>query len=97
VKRNSARRGRRIAWAAGSAAAACGLAAGCSVAAAPAAARRPVDTAPFVYAVNTKSNTISQYSASPSDFGALKPLAPSTVPTGPFPYGIGIDPRGTSV
>jgi len=52
--------------------------------------------APFVYAVNTKSNEISQYSASPSDFGALKPLAPATVPTGPFPYGIAIDQRATA-
>ncbi len=62
-------------------------------------ANSPATTAaaPFVYAVNTKSNEISQYSASPSDFGALKPLAPATVPTGPFPYGIAIDPHGNSV
>jgi uncharacterized repeat protein (TIGR01451 family) len=77
--------------------AAFGLAAGCTAVAAPAAAWRPVDTAPFVYAVNTKSNAISQYSASPSNSGALRALATSTVPTGPFPYGIGIDPQGTSV
>jgi 6-phosphogluconolactonase (cycloisomerase 2 family) len=52
---------------------------------------------PFLYAVNTKSDEISQYSASPSDFGALTPLGPSTVRTGPFPYGIAIDPQGNSV
>jgi DNA-binding beta-propeller fold protein YncE len=52
---------------------------------------------PFRYAVNTKSDEVSQYSASPSDFGALTPLAPSTVRTGPFPYGIAIDPQGNSV
>jgi len=52
---------------------------------------------PFVYAANTKRNEISQYSASRSDFGALKPLVPATVPTGPFPYGIAIDPQADSV
>jgi DNA-binding beta-propeller fold protein YncE len=57
----------------------------------------PAAAGPFVYAVNTKSNEISQYSASPSRFGTLKPLAPATVPTGPFPYGIAIDPHGNSV
>ena len=62
-------------------------------------ANSPATTAaaPFGYAGNTKSNEISQYSAPPRDFGALKPLALATVPTGPFPYGIAIEPHGNSV
>ena len=51
---------------------------------------------PFVYVANTKSDEISQYRASPSDVGALTPLTPATVPTGPFPYTIAVDPQGTS-
>jgi 6-phosphogluconolactonase (cycloisomerase 2 family) len=65
---------------------------GCGSASAAVAA-----TGPFVYVANTKSDTVSQYSASASDFGALTPLAPATVPTGPFPYGIAIDPQVNSV
>jgi 6-phosphogluconolactonase (cycloisomerase 2 family) len=53
--------------------------------------------APFVYVANTKSDRISQYSASSSDFGSLTPLAPATVPSGPFPYGIATDPHATSI
>jgi hypothetical protein len=53
-------------------------------------------TGPFVYVADTKSNEVSEFSASGSDFGALKPLTPSTVPTGPFPYTIAVDPQGTS-
>jgi len=52
--------------------------------------------APFVYVAGTKSDKISEYSASPGTFGALQPLNPSTVPTGPFPYTVGVDPQGTS-
>src|SRR6516165_7893208 len=66
--------------------------AGCG-ASPPATAAAP----PFLYVANSKSDTISQYSASASDFGALTPLAPATVPTGSFPYGIAINPQGTSV
>lgn len=51
----------------------------------------------FVYVANTKSDEISQYSATSSVFGALTPLAPATVPTGPFAYGIAVNPEGTSV
>jgi 6-phosphogluconolactonase len=51
--------------------------------------------APFVYVANSKSDEISQYSSSAS--GALTPLAPATVPTGAFPYGIAVDPQGNSV
>jgi hypothetical protein len=65
--------------------------AGCGSASHASAAARP-----FVYVGNTKSDEISQYSASPSDAGALAPLTPATVPTGPFPYTIAVDPQGTS-
>ena len=51
---------------------------------------------PFVYVANTKFNEVSEFSALPSDFGALKPIMPSTVPAGPFPYTIAVDPRGSS-
>ena len=54
-------------------------------------------TAPFVYAVNTKTDELSEYSAPPSIFGALTPLASRTIATGPFPYGIAIDPQANSV
>lgn len=75
--------------------AACG--GGNSSGVADASSPAPTSGPPFLYAVNTKSDEVSQYSASPSDFGALTPLAPSTVRTGPFPYGIAIDPQGNSV
>jgi len=51
---------------------------------------------PFVYVADTKSNEVSEFSASPSEFGALRPLIPSTVPAGPFPCTIAVDPQGTS-
>jgi 6-phosphogluconolactonase (cycloisomerase 2 family) len=66
------------------------LAAACSAAAGSSAAR------PFVYVADTKRNEISQFRASRSPHGALKPLARSTVPAGPFPYTIAVDPQGTS-
>jgi hypothetical protein len=53
--------------------------------------------APFVYAVNTKSNEISQYGASSSDFGGLMPLTPATVATGSFPYESQSRGRGNGV
>jgi 6-phosphogluconolactonase len=62
--------------------------------ASPSAAK--VAVGPFVYVANTKFNEISEFSALSSDFGALKPLSPSTVPAGPFPYTIAVDPQGTS-
>jgi 6-phosphogluconolactonase (cycloisomerase 2 family) len=52
---------------------------------------------PFVYVANTKSNEISQYSGASSTPGALTPLTPATVPTGPFAYGIAVDPQGDSL
>ena len=54
-------------------------------------------TGPFVYVANNKSDGISQYRASRSGFGALTPLAPATVASGPFPYGIAIDAQRNSV
>ena len=51
---------------------------------------------PFVYVADTKRDEISQFIASRSPHGALKPLAASTVPAGPFPYTIAVDPQGTS-
>jgi 6-phosphogluconolactonase (cycloisomerase 2 family) len=50
----------------------------------------------FVYVADTKRDEISQFRASRSPHGALKPLAPATVPAGPFPYTIAVDPQGTS-
>ena len=75
--------------------AACG--GGSSSGAADASSPATTPAPPFLYAVNTKSDEVSQYSASPSDLGGLTPLAPTTVRTGPFPYGIAIDPQGNSV
>ena len=81
---------RWAAWVAGLAVLAGVLAAACS-AAAGAAGRGP-----FVYVADTKRDEVSQFRASRSPHGALKPLAPSTVPAGPFPYTIAVDPQGTS-
>jgi 6-phosphogluconolactonase (cycloisomerase 2 family) len=49
-----------------------------------------------MYVADTKFNEVSEFSASSNTFGALTPLSPSTVPTGPFPYTIAVDPQGTS-
>ena len=62
----------------------------------PAASHATAAVGQFVYVANTKSNKVSEFSASPDTLGALKPLTPSTVPTGPFPYTIAVDPQGTS-
>jgi 6-phosphogluconolactonase (cycloisomerase 2 family) len=67
------------------------LVAGCS-AAAPAAPSR----GPFVYVANKGRDSISQFAAPPSSGGALRPLSTLTVPAGPFPYTIAVDPQGTS-
>jgi 6-phosphogluconolactonase (cycloisomerase 2 family) len=76
------------------------LAAACTGGSHPASSSSPAiaagAAAPFVYVADTKSGKISQYSASPGTFGALQPLSPSAVPTGPFPYTVGVDPQGTS-
>jgi 6-phosphogluconolactonase (cycloisomerase 2 family) len=77
-------------WAAGLAMIAGVLAAAC------AAAAGPVARGLFVYVAATKRDAISQFRAARSPHGALKPLAPSTVPAGPFPYTIAVDPQGTS-
>jgi 6-phosphogluconolactonase (cycloisomerase 2 family) len=68
--------------------------AGCGASSPPTAAAA---TLPFVYVANSKTDEISQYSTSSSDFGALTPLTPARVPAGAFPYGIAVDPQGTSV
>jgi 6-phosphogluconolactonase (cycloisomerase 2 family) len=68
--------------------------AGCGASSPPTAAAA---SPPFVYVANSKHDEISQYSTSSSDLGALAPLAPAMVPAGSFPYGIAIDPQGTSV
>ena len=89
--RHEVRRSERwAAWVAGLAVIGGVLAAACSAAAGPRAA------GPFVYVADTKRDEISQFQASRSPHGALKPLAPSTVPAGPFPYTIAVDPQGTS-
>ena len=81
---------RWAAWAAGLGVVGGVLAAACSAAAVAGAA------GPFVYVADTKRDEISQFLASRSPHGALKPLAASTVPAGPFPYTIAVDPQGTS-
>ena len=60
---------RWAAWVAGLAVIGGALAAACSAAAGSSAAR------PFVYVADTKRNEISQFRASRSPHGALKPLA----------------------
>ena len=52
---------------------------------------------PFVYVANTKHDEISPVQHVADRFGALTPLAPATVSAGSFPYGITVDPQGTSV
>lgn len=84
------RSGRWAACVAGAAVIGGGLVAVCSAAAVPRAAGR------FVYVADTKRDEISQFGASRSPHGALEPLAPPTVPAGPFPYTIAVDPQGTS-
>jgi DNA-binding beta-propeller fold protein YncE len=93
-KRGWARRGLRLGWAAGLAVTACGPAAGHPVAAPPAAA---TPTAPFVYVADTGRNEISQFGSFPGGSGALGPLTPKTVASGPGPYDVAVSPQGTSV
>ena len=89
--RHEVRRSERwAAWAAGLGVVGGVLAAACSAAAVAGKA------GPFVYVADTKRDEISQFIASRSPHGALKPLAASTVPAGPFPYTIAVDPQGTS-
>ena len=90
TRREVRRSERWAAWAAGLGVVGGVLAAACSAAAVAGKA------GPFVYVADTKRDKISQFRASRSPHGALKPLAPSTVPAGPFPYTIAVDPQGTS-
>lgn len=50
-------------------------------------------TANVVYAVNSKSNNVSQYSYSPAN-GGLVPLSPPTIATGVSPFGGGVTSDG---
>jgi 6-phosphogluconolactonase (cycloisomerase 2 family) len=89
--RHEVRRSERwAAWATALAVFGSVLFAACSAAAGPRAAGR------LVYVADTKRDEISQFRASRSPHGALKPLARSTVRAGPFPYTIAVDPQGTS-
>ena len=90
TRREVRRSERWAAWAAGLGVVGGVLAAACSAAAVAGKA------GPFVYVADTKRDEISQFPASRSPHGALKPLAASTVPAGPFPYTIAVDPQGTS-
>ena len=92
-KRGRARRGLRAGRAAGLAVGACGLAAGCAGAATPVAA--PAARAPFVYVADTGRNEVSQFGSLGS--GALRPLTPKTVASGPGPYDVAVSPQGTSL
>ncbi len=72
---------------------ACGLAAGCAGTATPVAA--PAARAPFVYVTAKGPNEVCQFGSLGS--GALRPLTPKTVPSGPGPYDVAVTPQGTSV
>jgi 6-phosphogluconolactonase (cycloisomerase 2 family) len=48
-----------------------------------------------VYVADTGRNEISQFGSLGS--GALRPLTPKTVPSGPGPYDVAVSPQGTSV
>lgn len=67
-----------------------------SVAGCGSATHAAPSTGPFVYVANKGRDSISQFAAPLSTDGALRPLSPSTVPAGPFPYTIAVDPQGTS-
>ena len=94
-KRDRARRQLRTGRAAALAVTACGLAAGCAGAATPVAA--PAARAPFAYVADTGKNEISQFGSSPGGSGALRPLTPKTVASGPGPYDVAVSPQGTSL
>jgi 6-phosphogluconolactonase (cycloisomerase 2 family) len=50
-----------------------------------------------VYVADTGRDEISQFGSSPSGSGALRPLTPKTVASGPSPYDIAVSPQGTSI
>jgi 6-phosphogluconolactonase (cycloisomerase 2 family) len=50
-----------------------------------------------VYVAGTGRNEISQFGSSPGGSGALRPLTPKTVASGPGPYDVAVSPQGTSV
>lgn len=51
-------------------------------------------TGTFVYVANKGRNSVSQFDV--SGVGALTPLAPATVPSGPFPNAIAVSPQGNN-
>jgi DNA-binding beta-propeller fold protein YncE len=55
----------------------------------------PAARAPFVYVADTGRNEVSQFGSLGS--GALRPLTPKTVASGPGPYDVAVSPQGTSV
>jgi 6-phosphogluconolactonase (cycloisomerase 2 family) len=61
----------------------------CSAAAVPRSAGR------FVYVAASKRDKISQFKVTSS--GALRPLKPANVPGGQSPYGVAVNPQGTSL
>jgi 6-phosphogluconolactonase (cycloisomerase 2 family) len=71
-----------------------GVIAGVPVAACSAAAAGAA-RGPFVYVADSKRDAISQFKLRTS--GALLPLEPAKVASGAFPYGIAVNPQGTSV
>ena len=104
--------GLRTGRAAGLAVTVCGLAPGCSAAAAPPAAAHaaaapaaagrsvaagPTARAPFVYVANKGRNDVSLFGVALSGSGALRPLTPKTVASGPFPSATAVSPQGNSV
>jgi 6-phosphogluconolactonase len=100
----------RIRWAAALAMTGWVLAVGCWAAAAPAAAAPtaeptasgpatsgPTVAAPFVYVANKGRNDVSQFGGALSGSGALRPLTPKVVASGPFPSATAVSPQGNSV
>jgi 6-phosphogluconolactonase len=55
----------------------------------------PAARAPFVYVTDKGSNEVSQFGSLGS--GALRPLTPKTVASGPGSYDVAVSPQGTSV
>lgn len=76
------------------AAAACVLVTGGPATAVPAASAGTAGTAPFVYVADKGRNEISQFATLSS--GALRPLTPENVASGPFPYLIAVTPPGNN-
>src|SRR5215472_4716476 len=72
--------------------AACGPAAGSSMA----AGRRTAPVAPFVYVANKSRSDVSQFGSVLGGSGALGPLAPRAIASGPVPVAVAVSPQGDS-